>query len=122
MLAAPPSDQAALPEAPASVTVKVLYKGFDVLLTLRGHDGRSVLGRLDAALGWLETHGATPATGSSSGRAETSTSGPAPVCPTHGRPMKVGRRGGWFCTAKLVDDDGTGKPVYCRQRINNGGG
>ena len=118
MLAAPTVDLGALPEAPASVTVKVLYKGFDVLLTLRGHDGRSVLGRLDTALTWLEQHGATPAQTSSSGKA---TAEAAPTCPTHGRPMKAGKRGGWFCTVKLADDDGTGKPVYCRQRINGGG-
>lgn len=120
VLAAPPSDLAALPEAPASVTVKVLYKGFDVLLTLRGHDGRSALGRLDAALTWLDGHGATPATSTCS--TSPAAAGPAPTCPTHGRPMKAGKRGGWFCTVKLADDDGMGKPVYCRQRINNNNG
>jgi len=112
-LAAPTVDLAALPEAPASVTVKLAYRGRDVMLTLRGLDGRSVLGRLDAALTWLEQHGATPAT----------TSGPrpaaaenAPNCPTHGRPMKQGKRGGWFCPVKLADDGGDGRALYCRAR------
>ena len=124
VLAAPAVDQGpALPEAPASVTVKVLYRGHDVMFTLRGHDGRTVLGRLDAALTWLEQHGATPATSTSSGSStRPADSGPAPTCPTHGRPMKAGRKGGWFCPVKIADDDGAGKPVYCRQRINNNGG
>ena len=30
---------APLPEAPVSVTVKLLYRGRDTMLTLRGHDG-----------------------------------------------------------------------------------
>lgn len=121
VLAAPLADLAGLPEAPASVTVKVLYRGHDVLFTLRGLDGRSVLGRLDVALTWLEQHGATPATSGSSTR-PAAAADLAPTCPTHGRPMKAGKRGGWFCTVKLADDDGMGKPVYCRQRINNNGG
>lgn len=122
VLAAPLSDLATLPEAPASVTVKVLYRGHDVMFTLRGLDGRSVLGRLDVALTWLEQHGATPATTSGSSTGPAAAAGPAPVCPTHGRPMKAGRKGGFFCPVKIADDDGAGKPVYCRQRINNNGG
>lgn len=119
VMAAPLPDLTALPEAPASVTVKLAYRGRDVMLTLRGLDGRSVLGRLDAALDWLEQHGATPATST------TTSAGPAaaavdqvaaPTCPTHGRPMKQGKRGGWYCPAKLADDDGTGRPLYCRAR------
>lgn len=119
--AAPQADLGALPEAPASVTVKVLYRGHDVMLTLRGLDGRSVLGRLDVALTWLAEHGATPATTSGSST-RPADSGPAPTCPTHGRPMKAGKRGGWFCPVKIADDDGAGRPVYCRQRMNNNNG
>lgn len=123
VLAAPLADLATLPEAPASVTVKVLYRGHDVMFTLRGLDGRSVLGRLDVALDWLEQHGATPATSTSSGSStRPADSGPAPTCPTHGKAMKAGRNGGWFCPVKIADDDGAGKPVYCRQRINKNGG
>lgn len=116
-LAAPQADLGTLPEAPASVTVKVLYRGHDVLFTLRGLDGRSVLSRLDVALTWLESHGATPAATSGGAKAAAAAdSGPAPTCPTHGRAMKQGKRGGWYCPTKLLDDDGSGRPVYCRQK------
>lgn len=110
---------AALPavtEAPASVTVKLAYRGHDVMLTLRGLDGRSVLGRLDAALTWLEQHGATPAPVGAGARAVAA----APTCPTHGGAMKAGKRGGWFCPVKIADDDGAGRPIYCRQRVSGG--
>ena len=108
---------AALPavtEAPASVTVKLAYRGHDVMLTLRGLDGRSVLGRLDVALTWLEQHGATPAPVGARAAAA------APTCPTHGGAMKAGKRGGWFCPVKIADDDGAGRPIYCRQRVSGG--
>lgn len=103
-------------EAPASVNVKAHYRGFDVLLTLRGDTGRDVLGRLDAALTWLEAAGATPTATRPSAPAPAPD---APVCPAHGTPMREGRRGGWYCPAKLAEDDGTGKPAYCRH--TNGG-
>lgn len=112
-VAALPTDLAALPEAPASVTVKLAYRGHDVMLTLRGLDGRSVLTRLDVVLTWLAQHGATPAASSGNGQAAAET---APTCPTHGRPMKQGRRGGWYCPAKIAEDDGTGRPLYCRAK------
>lgn len=111
--AAPAVDLGALPEAPAAVTVKLAYRGHDVMLTLRGMDGRAVLARLDAALTWLEAHGAAAAGASRpSGVAEAA----APTCPTHGRPMRQGKRGGWFCPVKVADDDGAGRPVYCRAK------
>lgn len=121
MLAAPLSDLATLPEAPASVTVKLAYRGRDVMLTLRGLDGLTVLGRLDVALDWFEKHGATPATTSGSSTRPAAAADLAPKCPTHGRPMKQGKRGGWYCPAKLADDDGTGRPLYCRAKSNGGG-
>ncbi len=106
----------AMSEAPASVTVRLPYRGRDVMLTLRGATGGEVLGRLDVALTWLEQHGATPApAGMAAAAADV-----APTCPTHGRPMKAGRKGGWFCPAKVAEDDGAGRPVYCRQRVNGG--
>ena len=39
-----------------------------------------------------------------------------PLCPTHNRPMKMGKGGSWYCPVKVADDDGTGRPVYCKQR------
>lgn len=110
---------AALPvatEAPASVTVRLPYRGRDVMLTLRGATGGDVLGRLDAALTWLEEHGlTTPATPGPTPAAIASEA--PPTCPVHGRPMAPGKRGGWYCPARVAADDGTGKPAYCRHRI-----
>lgn len=115
-------------EAPASVTVKVTFRGFDTMLTLRDVDGAGVLGRMERALAWLEDKGATPApSGGHRGQARPH-SAPAvatdgqdtPRCPTHGSPMRPGNKGGWFCPRRVADDDGTGKPAYCRQRVNGG--
>lgn len=106
-------------EAPASVNVRAHFRGFDVLLTLRADTGRDVLARLGAALDYLEANGATP-TAARSGSAQAPAD--APTCPTHGRPMRQGRRGGWFCPVKVSDDEGDGRPVYCRQRVTENGG
>ena len=111
----------AFTEAPASVNTRVQWRGHDVQLTLRAESGAAVLGRLDAALTWLEAHGATPAA-AGGGRPPAAASGSqaAPSCPTHGRTMKAGRNGGWFCPVKVAEDDGTGRPAYCRQRVTGG--
>lgn len=124
VLAAPaPADAppGALGEAPCSATVRVNWRGHELLLTLRGFEGASTLTRLGRALDWLEGQGATPASGQrGQGQAQgsaASSSSAAPTCPTHGRAMKQGKKGGWFCPAKVADDDGAGRPVYCRQRV-----
>lgn len=118
--AALPALPAAAPvwtEAPASVNVRAQLRGFDVMLTLRGDTGRDVLARLGAALDYLEAHGAAPTTARPGGALAD-----APACPTHGAPMRQGKRGGWYCPAKLADDGGDGRPVYCRQRVPENGG
>lgn len=53
--------QNTLPEAPVSATVKVAWRGYDVLYTTRGHTGGEVLVALDKALTWFEEHGGKPA-------------------------------------------------------------
>lgn len=50
-----------LPEAPVSATVKVAWRGYDVLYTTRGHTGGEVLVALDKAMTWFEDHGGKPA-------------------------------------------------------------
>jgi hypothetical protein len=40
--------------------------------------------------------------------------GGAPLCPIHKKPMKPSQHGGWFCPVKIAEDDGSGKPVYCK--------
>lgn len=63
-------------EAPASVTVKIDYKGYTgILFTLRGHSGGEVLQKLDAAIAWLDEHGAVPTSGHGNGNG----SAPAPT-------------------------------------------
>lgn len=114
---APPG---ALGEAPCSATVRVNWRGHELLLTLRGFDGAATLTRLGRALDWLEGQGATPASGQRGQAAAASSSNAGPVCPTHGRPMKQGKRGGYFCPVKVAEDDGAGRPVYCRQRAEGG--
>lgn len=27
----------------------------------------------------------------------------SPICPTHGKPLRAGKKGGWFCTSKMPD-------------------
>jgi len=110
--------EAQLPEAPVSVTVKLSYRGLDTMLTMRGHTGAEVLTRLGTALDWLAEHGPAPAPTSAPAAATTAqVSAAAPTCPTHGSAMRAGKNGGWFCPRKVAEDDGTGKPAYCRQRV-----
>lgn len=106
----------ALGEAPCSATVRVNWRGHELLLTLRGFEGASTLTRLGRALDWLEGQGATPASGPRGQGQAAPAASSGPTCPTHGRPMKQGKKGGWFCPAKVAEDDGAGRPVYCRQR------
>ena len=47
----------------------------------------------------------------------TSASGDTPICPTHKSVMKRSQHGGWFCSVKVADDDGRGKPIYCKQSV-----
>ena len=92
-------------EAPASVTVKLAYRGHDVMLTLRDADGRAVLSRLDAALDYLEDQGATPAGNQGQSGAQAS------ACPECGGSMKESKYGGLFCPSKKADGS------YCKGRI-----
>ncbi|MCZ7568908.1 MAG: hypothetical protein M5U01_10025 [Ardenticatenaceae bacterium] len=115
---------APLPEAPASATLRVHLRGYDLLLTLRDHSGLALLEKVTAAIDHLERLGATPAPTHDAGRAGSGSpqaagaGGAAPRCPTHGREMKPARRGGWFCPARIADDDGSGKPAYCRHKVS----
>lgn len=121
-----------LPEAPAAVNWRMVYRGVECQFTLRDVDGRSVVARLDAMLAALAEAGAE-SVGRAGASHTTRPSAPPtqatadddlefPMCPTHGTPMRPGNRGGWYCPRKLANDDGTGKPVYCRQRVNGNGG
>lgn len=102
-------------EAPSSATIRCTIRGYSVLFTLRNDSGRELLPKLDAAITALEKLGAKP-----NGYQSAKPSGGdenAPMCPTHGTKMLPSQHGsGWYCPKKVADDDGTGKPVYCKQR------
>ena len=109
-------------EAPASLNFRVMSSGgFEYQLTMRGAKVSDLLNQAAQLEMWLTKHGWQPArNGDSNGASPAGGSGApvadAPLCPTHNKPMKPGQKGGWYCPAKIADDDGTGKPVYCRQK------
>lgn len=105
-------------EAPASATVKAVDPGgFEWLLTVRSDTTRELIDRAAVLSTWLADHGWQPATRSARAQlAQAGDTGEPPSCPTHNRPMQRGKRGDWYCPVKVADDDGTGKPVYCKQR------
>lgn len=102
-------------EAPASVELRFTLRGYDCSLVLKDVTGQGALTRLDTAITHLEKIGSEPnaPAPATNGHAATGT---APICPTHGKPMKPSQRGGWFCPVKLLEDDGSGKPVYCKAK------
>ena len=103
-------------EAPASATARVVspVTGLEWMLTTRAATTRELLGQVRTLETWLIENGwhAAPARAQGHGQAAQ---GDAPTCPTHGKPMKQGKNG-WYCPVKLLEDDGTGRPVYCKQR------
>ena len=105
-------------EAPASINIKTVSPGgFDVMVTIRDSDTSALMPRMLSALEWLSAQGFNPTTNGYKPR--TSRNGnSAPMCPTHSTPMKQSKHGsGWYCPTKIADDDGAGKPVYCKQRV-----
>jgi len=101
-------------EAPASWNTKYLRPdGFCCQLTLRGADGADLLPQTDKAVEWLIAHGCQPMNGF---KANGQSNGNAPTCPTHGKPMKPSKFGGWYCPVKIADDDGAGNAIYCKQK------
>jgi hypothetical protein len=69
-----------------------------------------LLGRVDKLLSTLIDSGYGPMATS----VATPENPSAPLCPIHKKPMKQSQYGGWFCPQKVADDDGSGKPVYCK--------
>lgn len=108
-------------EAPASINVRVVSPaGFDYQLTMRAARVGDVLNQAQELEKWLLSHDWKPAaTRPQAAQGHTANgvqADGAPTCPTHNKPMKPGRNGGWYCPEKIAPDDGTGKPVYCKQR------
>lgn len=108
-------------EAPASVTVQVRLAGYDTALTLRGDSGAEVLPKLQAALGWLEEHGAEPTTshtptgnGNGGGGNGGGANGDPKICPIHHVAMQRREKNGdvWY-SHKAVNPE-TGAEYWCR--------
>lgn len=51
---------APLPEAPVSLTIKVVFRGYDTLVTLRDTTGKGAFTKLAAALDYIEANGGGP--------------------------------------------------------------
>jgi hypothetical protein len=100
-------------EAPASATMRIDYKGYDILFTLRDVSGAELLKKIEGAVAHFDKAGIKPANGKPATLAAV---GDGPMCPAHNKPMKPGRNGGFYCPVKLLDDDGSGKPVYCKHK------
>lgn len=100
---------AALPEAPASVNVRVLIEGRDCQLTLRDTDEDRLLARL-AAL--LVRYPAAPCGGKrEQGSAPAQTAGETPTCPYHGAMRESTKvKGTWYCASKMGDGS------YCKEK------
>ncbi len=105
-------------EAPASATLKVEYRGYEILFTLRDYSGYTLIEKVEKAIDMLEGIGAQPApqrgrggSKSTKPKVEAPTDGSAPVCPKHNRPMRSGKWG-WYCSAR---DDSTDNG-YCDYR------
>jgi hypothetical protein len=93
-----------LPEAPASVNVRVVVAGYEVQWTLRDVDETRLAGRLAALLAQYPKEGTASPSGAASAPQP-------PVCRFHG-PMKASSKapGSFYCTKKLHDGS------YCLER------
>lgn len=106
---------ATLSEAPVSWNTRYIDpRGYDCMLTLRGDNLKAVMTTAMAALAAMAAQGCKPGNGHAA--AIGSNGQPAPICPTHGKPMKQSQRGGWYCPQRIAEDDGSGKPIYCKAK------
>ena len=94
-------------DAPASLTLKLSYRGYDdILFSLRDETGVALLNKLDKVLDHLEQMGAEPAK-------RGQQTGGGKVCKYHG-PMKESTKapGTWYCPAKMADGS------YCKEKAS----
>ena len=97
------------------------------MLTIRGTNSAELMPRALKALDWLTAQGFTPTgrcqappapvANGNSAPAANGNGEAAPICPSHNKPMKPSRFGGWYCPVKVADDDGSGKAVFCKQQF-----
>jgi hypothetical protein len=99
----------ALPEAPASVNVRLCISGADVQWTLRDVDEHRLSERLEALLTRFPQTAKT--TGEASAPQQPQTPGAPPVCPHHGKSKESTKATGtFFCPSKMADG------TYCQWR------
>jgi hypothetical protein len=107
-----------LPEAPASASAKMTSpNGIEWLVTTRDFTVSGLMTKIKVLEEHLLKTGWTPASGRSARSDAPATNGSTPMCPTHGTPMKPSKFGGFYCPEKIADNDGTGKPIYCKQKV-----
>lgn len=106
-------------EAPVSWNTRYTSpEGYDCQLTLRGDDLGRVMATAKRAIDAMSKAGCKPGNGNGHATpAATNGNGAAvPICPTHGKPMQQSKHGGWYCPVKIAEDDGSGRPVYCKAK------
>lgn len=110
-------------EAPASINIKFVWRGFDTMLTIRDAKVATALKKYEAAIGHLEKMGATPTPARSYGNNHANASGQQSggnggdgnkpkycthksdepgFCPEHGKELKKSKHHpGYYCPMKL---------------------
>lgn len=107
--ATPASAPAALPEAPASVNVRLCVGGHECQFTMRDRDEARLVERLEALLTRFPQPAKTPAREASA--PATPAAGETPLCPVHGPGKESSKAPGtFFCPKKLFDGS------YCTWR------
>jgi hypothetical protein len=124
-----------LPEAPASATWRAtvpitdddgqVVASYSVMFTVRDFTVKALVDKVVALTVWQHNHGMAPSddfrkpgtNGHSPTNGNGTGIGDAPVCPTHGTPMRPGKRGGFYCPKVILPDGGDGRPVYCKQKV-----
>lgn len=102
------AEKTALPEAPASVNVRLSIGGADVQWTLRDQDEHRLAARLEALLTRFPQTAKTPAHEAS---APVQATGETPVCPHHAKSKESTKaKGTFFCPSKMADG------TYCTWR------
>lgn len=102
-----------LPEAPASMTIKVWIRGFGVMLTARDNKVSDLLKKTETIIEYAESHGWKNVWDKEpTDHTPTVIPENTPKCEIHGTPMKhlegVSKKTGkpysfWSCTEKLAD-------------------
>jgi hypothetical protein len=104
------STPAGLPEAPASVNVRLLIAGHECQWTLRDAEETRLAERLEALL--VRFPDAVPAKGEAKRQTPAHTQGETPTCPYHGTMKESTKvKGTWFCSSKMGDGS------YCKEKF-----